>query len=253
MAKRFLAIVAILSANATGNAALPAAFHSSYALAAENALGAKAPSHLPKSDECGFARKFEVEAANRGVVILTGKATNRVLEPVRPSDPERIRREGFDWFPGLKNPACGITGSGIATYTGTARPAIHCFTIVEKATGKAMKWYVQAASKDNHFMTRSAVGWDGEYISGLAIRATMRARDQRSVNCVEGKKVREVVGYEYDRVTACIQVQFPEDPEVKFIFVSFDDQGRQLPAFPGRTPFAEYVKQSQTRDDSRKK
>lgn len=202
------------------------------------------PANLRMRDVNGESRAapaLVLRPANRDVVVLTGNATDRVLASVWSPDPGRRQGDTKDWFPGLKNPAFSITGSGPSTYSGIVRPAIHCFTIVERKTDKAMKWYVQVASKDDHFMTRSAIGWDGDYIAGLLLEAAGYARDRRSQFSVDGKKVKRVA-YQHDRVTACIQIRLRGAPEITFIFVSYDDRGQQVPAFAGRVPFTEYVK-----------
>ena len=88
-----------------------------------------------------------------------------------------------------------------------------------------MKWHLQLASTKG-FIKRSAIGWGGDYIPGVRAAARMYDRQPSEGN--------------HDRMTTEFQLILLGQPEVWFIFVGYDSEGKQILPF-GRKPFVDYI------------
>jgi hypothetical protein len=165
---------------------------------------------------------------NKDVVLLFGPVADlELLNMPRPTkEDEEFCYACTYHLPGLRHiPILSISGSGLGTYMGTQYPPLHFASIIDKASGKTMKWYLQLASSKG-FINRSAIGWGGDYIPGVRAAARMYDRQLSEGN--------------HDRMTAEVQLMLPGQAEVGFIFVGYDSEGKRILPF-GRKPFVEHI------------
>jgi hypothetical protein len=148
-----------------------------------------------------------LERLNNNVVVLNGGRSD--IEPSEIKLPP-FAVEDDEAYPAFRGGICGVSGSGLATRSGTIRPPVHFATIIDKHSGKKMKLLVQLASSDG-WINRSALGWDGDLIPG--VRAAGRMFDRDETNGAH-------------RMTAVLHVALPGSDQVQFVFVGYNHLGK---------------------------